>query len=152
MKVRWALGLGVLLGLLGCVKPEWGEDHLGRQVDASALQGRWLVVNYWAEWCAPCRREVPELNRVQQEWAAQDVRVLGVNFDGLQGDALATAVQALGMEYPSLRQDPSARWKEPRAQGLPLTLVIDPQGQVRLRLAGEQTAHGLGAQLRALRP
>lgn len=152
MKARWALGLGVLLGLLGCAKPEWGEDHLGRRVESSALQGRWLVVNYWAEWCAPCRREIPELNRVQQEWAAQDVRVLGVNFDGLQGDALTAAVQALGMEYPSLRQDPSARWKEPRAQGLPLTLVIDPQGQVRLRLAGEQTAHGLGAQLRALRP
>ncbi len=60
--------IGVIAGLLlaGCAD-DWGVDQHGRKVPAEQLDGQWLVINYWAEWCGPCRTEIPELNRLEAE-------------------------------------------------------------------------------------
>src|SRR3546814_7187463 len=55
---------------------------------AERLEGQWLVINYWAEWCAPCRTEIPELNALDKQLKSQSASVLGVNFDGLRGSEL----------------------------------------------------------------
>ena len=141
------LAAGLLLG--ACGDADWGVDQDGRPVAAAQLDGRWLVINYWAEWCGPCRKEVPELNRLAEEQAAQ-VRVLGVNFDALQGAELRQAVAALGIRYTNLASDPAARLGLTPSQVLPVTWLVDPQGRVREQLPGEQTAQGLTAKLRAL--
>lgn len=143
--------LALCLGLLGgCGGEDWGPDQHGRTVADEALRGRWLVINYWAEWCAPCRKEVPELNRLSGELPAAQARVLGVNFDALQGEELATAVRALGIDYTNLERDPAARLGLEASAVLPVTWLVDPQGQVRERLTGEQDAAGLRARLAAL--
>jgi hypothetical protein len=77
--------------------------------------------------------------------------VLGVNFDGLQGEALNRAVQALGIEFTVLEQDPAARYELPRNEVLPVTYIVDNQGRMRERLLGEQSAAGLNARLLALK-
>ena len=64
--------------------------------------GRWKVVNFWAIWCKPCREEVPELRRLDER---EDVSVLGVNFDGKQGDDLATDLASLGITFQNI-EDP----------------------------------------------
>ena len=51
------------------------------------FHGRWLVINYWAEWCTPCIKEIPELNQLAQQYP--ELAVVGVNFDGTEGDELA---------------------------------------------------------------
>ena len=142
--------LGAVLALAGCGAADWGADQRGRAVAAAELDGRWLVINYWAEWCGPCRKEVPELNRLTEALAAQPVRVLGVNFDGLQGEALRGAAEGLGIRYVVLASDPAARLGLTRSQVLPVTWLVDPQGRVREQLSGEQTAAGLQAKLAAL--
>lgn len=143
--------LVLCLGLLGgCGGEDWGPDQHGWTVADEALRGRWLVINYWAEWCAPCRKEVPELNRLSGELPAAQARVLGVNFDALQGEELATAVRALGIDYTNLERDPAARLGLEASAVLPVTWLVDPQGQVRERLTGEQDAAGLRARLAAL--
>ena len=77
------------LGLLRCcfsraVRRITEVDQDGRPVAAEQLDGHWLVVNYWADWCAPCRTEIPEMNRLAQVLEGQGGRVIGVNFDGLR--------------------------------------------------------------------
>lgn len=146
-KLLFALCLG-LLG--GCGGEDWGLDQHGRTVADEQLSGRWLVINYWAEWCAPCRKEVPELNLLSASLPADRARVLGVNFDALQGEELATAVRALGIDYTNLASDPAARLGLERSAVLPVTWLVDPQGRVRERLNGEQEAEHLAARLRAL--
>ena len=145
----WLLGVSLLLA--GCSEVDWGVDQHGRQVAASELEGRWLVINYWAEWCAPCRKEIPELNRLAEELQAQQVTVLGVNFDALQGEELRTAAEQLGIRFTVLASDPAPRLGLAPSQVLPVTWLIDPQGRVREQLSGEQTAMGLKARLVELR-
>ncbi|UTW08635.1 TlpA disulfide reductase family protein [Pseudomonas benzenivorans] len=148
--VRAVTGLCAGLILAGC-SDDAGVDQHGRKVAAEPLEGQWLVINYWAEWCAPCRSEIPELNALARQLEGQPVRVLGVNFDGLQGEELNKAAHALGIEFRVLEQDPAARYQLPRNEVLPVTYIVDDQGQMRERLLGEQTAVGLTARLSALR-
>ena len=140
--------IGVVAGLLlaGCAD-DWGVDQHGRKVTAGQLEGQWLVINYWAEWCKPCRTEIPELNRLEQELRDKGAQVLGVNFDALQGEALARAAEAFDIRFTVLAQDPAERLELPRNDVLPVTYIIGADGRLRERLVGEQTAAGLRARL-----
>ena len=140
--------IGVVTGLLlaGCAD-DWGVDQHGRKVTAGQLEGQWLVINYWAEWCKPCRTEIPELNRLQQELRDKGAQVLGVNFDALRGEALAKAAEAFDIRFTVLAQDPAERLELPRNDVLPVTYIIGADGRLRERLVGEQTAAGLRARL-----
>lgn len=144
--------VGILLGLVlsGC-GADAGVDQHGKKVTAEQLENQWLIINYWAQWCGPCRREIPELNALALEWADTDVRILGVNFDGLQGAELSQASEAMGIGFRVLAQDPAPRFDLPRSEVLPVTYIVDGTGQVRERLAGEQSAEGLKAHLARLR-
>lgn len=142
------MGAGLLLG--GC-SDDVGLDQHGQKVATDGLENQWLVINYWAEWCGPCRTEIPELNALASQRKGDGVRVLGVNFDGLQGSELEKAAKQMGIDFTVLAQDPAERYKLPRSEALPVTYIIDPQGQVRERLMGEQTAAGLAAHLTRLK-
>ena len=144
--------IGVIAGLLlaGCAE-DWGVDQHGRKVAAEQLEGQWMVINYWAEGCKPCRTEIPELNRLAVALEGQGARVLGVNFDALQGEALSKAAEAFAIRFTVLAQDPAARFELPRNDVLPVTYIVDADGRLRERLVGEQTAAGLLEHLQQLR-
>jgi thiol-disulfide isomerase/thioredoxin len=144
---QWALALCVTLA--GCGAADLGPDQHGQVVSPESLKGQWLVINYWAEWCAPCRKEIPELNALTER--IDNVRVLGVNFDGLQGDALLRAADGMGIGFTVLANNPAEHFGLEPSGVLPATYLVDERGQVRARLLGEQTADGLVVRLRALR-
>ncbi len=148
--IRAVAGVGIGLILAGCAE-DIGVDQHGRKVAVERLEGQWLVINYWAQWCAPCRTEIPELNALEKQLKAQSVQVLGVNFDGLLDEKLSQASQDMGITFTVLAQDPAERYQLPRAEVLPVTYIVDPQGRMRERLLGEQTAAGLTARLAALK-
>lgn len=141
--------LGLLAGLVltGCTE-DWGPDQHGAAVTAQQLDDQWLLINYWAEWCGPCRTEIPELNELDE--SRDDITVLGVNFDGLQGDELSEAAKALDIHFRVLSIDPAERLDLPRSAVLPVTYIVDANGAVRETLVGEQTAEGLLARLKDL--
>ncbi|MFC3609000.1 TlpA family protein disulfide reductase [Stutzerimonas tarimensis] len=142
----WWLVLGMLLA--GCSE-SWGPDQAGQEVSSADLEGRWLLINYWAEWCAPCRVEIPELNALAQ--SRSDLVVLGVNFDALQGEALGEAAKALDIRFRVLARDPAERLGIDRPPVLPSSYLVDPQGVVRATLVGEQTAASIEQRLATLR-
>ncbi|SDJ71442.1 TlpA disulfide reductase family protein [Pseudomonas indica] len=144
--------MGIVAGLLlsGCAE-DLGLDQHGRKVTAAELDGQWLVINYWAEWCKPCRSEIPQLNLLAERMKNQGVVVLGVNFDGLQGAELTRSSDTMKIDFRVLEKDPSERFQLPRNEVLPVTYLVDGQGRMRERLLGEQTAAGLIARLKDLR-
>ena len=109
--------------------------------------GKLVLVNYWAEWCKPCRDEIPELNKLARQ-NPDDIRVYGVNFDGLTGAELAAVEQRMGVEFPTLDTDPGPVFGLRPPSMLPVTLVIGRSGELLNQLKGEQTLESLEASLK----
>nr|WP_274387446.1 TlpA disulfide reductase family protein [Salsipaludibacter albus] len=107
------------------------------------VAGDVVVVNFWASWCGPCRREQPELNLLAEEYADDTVAFVGVN---VQDDSEANAllhVEEFDIPYPSIH-DPTTRvagtFEGVGPETLPATIVLDQQGRVAVSLFGETTA------------
>jgi thiol-disulfide isomerase/thioredoxin len=142
------LSVVLLLATAACAGPEQ-ELTFARGGGATweEMRGQWLLINYWAEWCAPCRKEIPELNELHEQGEELGVVVLGVNFDGLRGDGLLSVMDRMDVQFPVLLDDPRARWDLPAPSVLPSTLVIDPEGNLHDVLVGPQTLESLAAAL-----
>ncbi|KQB54952.1 peroxiredoxin [Pseudomonas endophytica] len=145
-----AAGVAATLLLAGCGN-DYGVDQHAEKVASERLDKHWKVVNYWAEWCGPCRVEIPELNALETQLQAQSVELFGVNYDGLQGKELSDASNAMGITFTVLAQDPADIFDLPRSEALPVTYIIDDNGKVRAQMLGEQTAEGILAKLKDLK-
>ena len=137
----------VSLILLSCSAKTPSQFALleGGSIDLQSPQ-QLVLINYWAIWCAPCRKEIPEFNQLLEE-RGDNIAVLAVNFDGSQGQQLRDEIAKLGIEFPSLLEDPRDLWGLESVQVLPETLVIGPSGQLLHRLIGPQTKESLEALL-----
>ncbi len=144
-RLSFLLAMAALVLAAGCGRDEGGDQG----PTLRDFEGYTVFVNYWAEWCEPCREEVPELNRFQQKYPDR-VRVVGVNFDGATEEALVQQERKLGIEFPTLGQDPRrARGIDP-PRGLPETLVFDQSGALVEVLVGPQHLEDLEGVLRQL--
>ena len=108
-------------------------EGIGHSLDD--LRGRVVVINLWADWCGPCRREVPRLTRLQAEFAERGLVLWAVNADALAGDRLRESAERLGIGYPVFE---SVRGLADLGGGsvLPYTWMIDRQGRVRAAHGG----------------
>lgn len=131
------------------VAQSW-EDLQGRNWAPELNDDTWIVVNYWAVWCAPCREEVPELNRLSRVDAT--IQVLGVNFDQPKELSAAHAArERLEIGYPVLRSSPHALYEQQLPLGLPATDLLAPGGLFRVRLLGPQSAESIQGHIAAFK-
>jgi len=127
------------LGLLTACSA--GDKSPSGALNIADYQGRWLVINYWAEWCKPCIKEIPELNALDAKYP--QVAVLGVNFDGVTGDELNAQMATLSIDFPVLEQEPSGILGVDLPSVLPATFILDPDGKLVHTLIGPQTLESL---------
>ena len=122
-------------------------DLQGTEVRLSDYRGRWVVLNLWASWCAPCREAARELTRFQNQHP--DARVLGISVEDTPAAELAPVVAELGLNYPVLPAGdrPPAPFRP--LKGLPTTAVIDPDGELAAVHTGVVAAEVLGGFIRA---
>ena len=109
-------------------------DDRARSLDE--YRGKWVVLNFWATWCPPCRKEMPSLDRLQQ--AVPDVAVVPV----ATGRNAVPAIQRFFAEagvanLPILRDPKSELARSTGVMGLPVTLILNPEGQEVARLIGD---------------
>lgn len=138
---RWLISAFMGFALMGC-----GDSSSSLLPPDSA--GKVVFINYWAQWCAPCREEIPELNQFAEAYADR-VAVYGVNFDAVTGEELERQVSALGIGYPNLTSDPAAALGTPFPETLPVTLVLSSDEKLLARLVGKQSFGDLVAALDA---
>ncbi len=104
-----------------------------KPVDLADFRGKVVLVNFWATWCPPCRKEFPSLGRLRKLFKPADFEVLAVNV----GEDPETAFSFAGSpEFPLLFDRDSkamARWS---VKGLPTTFVVDRRGRLALRAVG----------------
>ena len=111
-------------------------DAEGRETPLADWKGKWLVLNFWATWCAPCRREMPSLDRLQV--AMPGLAVLPVATGRNDPEAIARFyTEAAITALPTLRDPKSALARQLGVLGLPVTLIINPEGQEVARLIGD---------------
>jgi thiol-disulfide isomerase/thioredoxin len=112
-------------------------DAEGNEVRLADFQGEVVVLNLWATWCAPCRREMPSLDRLQAKYGGAGLEVIALSLD--RGDVAKVREFFEELEITSLAvyHDPTARaGRELGAPGLPTTVVIDRAGREVGRLLG----------------
>lgn len=117
----------------------------GEKLEWNDMQGQWVVLNYFAEWCAPCLREVPELNEFYHLAKAANIRLLAASYDALSYEELSQLTEKYTMEFDVIRTDPQPKMPVNKPQQLPATFLISPEGKVVKKLLGEQTSDSLFA-------
>lgn len=107
-------------------------DEKNMQQPMQTYQGKILVVNFWATWCPPCREEMPELSALQQQYASQNVQVLGLAIDDVE--TMQTFQKENPVDYPLFSAEMQgmdiADGLGNHKGGLPYTVIIDANGQV----------------------
>lgn len=117
-------------------------DTSGTRQPLAQWKGKILVLNFWATWCPPCRKEMPDLATLQQKFAGKGVQVVGVSIDTAEN--VKTFQQQYKIPFPLLIAEPEvAQWTTElgnTAAGLPFTLVLDKNGQIRHAKLGQISA------------
>jgi thiol-disulfide isomerase/thioredoxin len=107
----------------------------GSRLALDELRGRVVVVNFWAWWCAPCREEVPVLQRASEEYDPEEVLFLGINSEDVESEA-RRFLREYPFTYPSVRDSGPGTAQAFEIYGYPSTLVIDPEGRVAISYSG----------------
>lgn len=116
----------------------------GKTFDLAAQRGKWVIVNYWATWCVPCIKEMPDISRFVT--AHQNVTAIGLAYEDSEPAEIKAFLAKHPVAYPiaqvSLDQPPKD-FDEPR--GLPTTYLISPDGKVARHIVGPVTEASLEA-------
>ena len=138
---RCVVGFGLVIFLSACAKVDF-VDADGNGYSLSSLQGKYVFVNYWATWCAPCIKEIPELNKLNKEHA-DDLIILGVDFDQVEDEELKKEIAKMNITFPVFAIEPSKLLEVEIPQVLPTTYVFDREGKLKATLVGPQTEASL---------
>lgn len=127
-------------------------DSEDREQTLAQWRGKVLVVNFWATWCPPCRKEIPDFSALSQELAGAGVQFVGLSID--EAAAVREFDERFKVPYPLLIAAPDVLGLSTRfgnaSQGLPFTVLIDRQGRVRYTRLGLVQREVLEQQLHAL--
>lgn len=97
-------------------------------------RGKWVVVNYWATWCASCVKELPDLAELHEQNKDSNIVVVGVNYESISPEQLKGFVKAYDIPYPVWRSEEHPVTPLGKVPALPTTYIIDPEG---IAIAGE---------------
>jgi thiol-disulfide isomerase/thioredoxin len=116
----------------------------GQELSVSEFRGKWVVLNYWATWCAPCRKEIPDLSELHA--ARSDIVVLGLAFEDTEIENFDAFLEEFDPSYPILLVDvyaPPEPFGAPKV--LPTTIILDAQGVPVKTFLGPLTAEDITA-------
>jgi thiol-disulfide isomerase/thioredoxin len=105
-------------------------DEMGTPMTLAAYRGKVVVLNLWATWCVPCRKEMPTLDRLQAQLGGERFAVVALSIDRAGVDVVRKFFDEIGVEHLPILTDTSGRAiRELNALGLPTTLLLDAAGR-----------------------
>jgi|SRR6185295_10157448 len=119
------------------VAPQFAlKDVNGRTVRLSDYQGKVVVINFWATWCPPCRAEMPDLVRLQREYAKRGLQIIGITYPPERRDRVVRFARSLKVNYPIILGTREIKARFSSEDTLPLTVVINRDGKVSDIISG----------------
>ena len=124
-------------------------DLDGRTRSSSDLQGKVVLVNFWATWCPPCRAEIPDLIALQEKYP-DEIVVIGISEDEIAAAEVKAFTVANNMSYPVAMSTPEIRKVFKGVAALPTTFVIDREGKLQQKHVGMVSPVTVEAEARVL--
>lgn len=139
-----ALGMAVALALPAAAAkrlPAFAGETVNGQgrFDSASLQGKVVLVNFWATWCPPCRKEIPSLVKLQEKYRDRGLMVVGVSMDESGARPVAKFLEKQKLNYPVILGDAELARGFGGVIGVPASFLVDRKGEVVRRFDGYVT-------------
>ena len=110
----------------------------GKELKLSTYKGKIVILDFWATWCPPCRKGIPDLIELKKEYGEKGLEVIGVSVDGITKDGstvndIKPFIKEYKINYPIVLGDQQIIYKYGGIQGIPTTFVIDKNGKIAAR-------------------
>ena len=112
------------------------RDTRGRVFRLSDHRGKVVLINFWATWCPPCRAEIPDLIKLQRQYRANGLQIIGVTYPPQRLSQVRTFARKLNVNYPLALGTKETKRLFTSSETLPMTVIIDRNGEVREVIEG----------------
>ena len=147
--MRALLAVCLLQFALGAAAEEFTlEDVQGKTHHLADYRGKWVLVNFWATWCAPCLDEIPELVSLHNAHQDKDLLVIGIAMDSGSRKKVVDFVGAHGMSYPVVMGDRKIAAQIGAVDVLPVSYLYNPKGEQVSYQAGQLTRASVEAYIK----
>ena len=125
-------------GEIGSYLPEFSvKDLHGREISSAELRGKVVLIDFWATWCEPCKKEMPGYQALLRKYGSRGFAVIGFKFDTMMDtEEPLKFAKKIGVHYPLAVATVDLKQKFGGIEGLPTTLLYDRQGILRKKVIG----------------
>ena len=142
----------IAAGDLGSSLPDFTvKDLQGHEISSADLRGRVVLIDFWATWCQPCKKEMPGYQKLVERYGSRGFAVIGFKFDTMADseDPIQFA-KKMGVHYPLAVAPDELKQKFGGIQGLPTTLLYDRKGILRKKVIGFEYTGAFESELKPL--
>ena len=142
----------IAAGEIGSRLPDFTvEDLQGRKISSADFHGKVVLVDFWATWCQPCKKEMPGYQKLLERYDSRGFAVVGFKFDTMMDveDPVQFA-KKIGVHYPLAVATDDLKQKFGGIEGLPTTMLYDRQGILRKKIIGFEYTDAIEADLKPL--
>jgi thiol-disulfide isomerase/thioredoxin len=142
----------IAAGEIGSRLPEFFvKDLQDREISSASLRGKVVLIDFWATWCQPCKKEMPGYQKLLDRYGSRGLAVVGFKFDTMQDteDPVLFA-KSMGVRYPLALAVDDVKRKFGGIEGLPTTLLYDRQGVLREKIIGFEYTDSIESKVKPL--
>jgi len=139
-------------GEIGSQLPDFSvRDLHGHELSSADLQGKIVLVDFWATWCQPCKKEMPGYQKLLDNYGSRGLVVIGFKFDVMMDtENPLQFARKIGVEYPLAVASEDIKQKFGGIPGLPTTMLYDRQGILRKKVIGFEYTENFDSALKSL--
>jgi len=139
-------------GEIGSRLPDFSvKDFQGREISSAGLRGKVVLIDFWATWCQPCKKEMPGYQKLVDRYGSRGFTVVGFKFDTMVDmENPALFAKKIGAGYPLAVAADDLKQKFGGIEGLPTTLLYDRQGILRKKVVGFEYTDTIESELKPL--